>query len=270
MSSVCACKGIRKCASCGTPDASSVIPSSALRCLYCHRCQRVVDEKKFRFEESCAHSEDSIISTDPPFHGLLFFPDFVTEEEEFELLHNIDLSPWKDSQSGRRKQDFGPQVNFKHRKIKMSTFTGLPAYSRFVVERFASSPGLEDFDVIEQGNLEYHSDRGAAVDPHFDDSWLWGRRIVGLSLCSDSFMTFLDLNGRYAIRVPIPRRSLYVMDGSSRNNWLHAICREDVNGRRVCMTFRELAAEFLPGGAQESVGEALRTTAHSFEGVYKL
>ncbi|KAJ3650728.1 hypothetical protein Zmor_016810 [Zophobas morio] len=39
--------------------------------------------------------------------------DFLTTHEEEELMTGIDGLPWDLSQSGRRKQNFGPKCNFQ-------------------------------------------------------------------------------------------------------------------------------------------------------------
>ncbi len=68
---------------------------------------------------------------------------FVTEDEETEIVTFADSFPWKMSQSGRNKQDFGPKVNFKKRKVKIDGFTGLPPFSRNIVARMHESSLLQ-------------------------------------------------------------------------------------------------------------------------------
>ena len=43
-----------------------------------------------------------------PFPGVTLLKDFVTPEEEAEMVRLMDTDPWKPSQSGRRKQVWGP------------------------------------------------------------------------------------------------------------------------------------------------------------------
>lgn len=135
-------------------------------------------------------------------------------------------------------------------------------------------PLLADFHPVEQCNLEYSPKRGSAIDPHLDDSWLWGERLVTLNLLSDTVITLsLDQGwgdmdrGEVRVAVNMPRRSLFVLYGEARHRWKHAIRREHVLGRRVCSTFRELTAEFLHGGEQEKLGSELLDIASSFKGV---
>ncbi len=87
------------------------------------------------------------------------------------------------------------KVNFKKRKISLKYFTGLPDYSRALIERLHSrtreNGGLfKDFYAVELCNLEYLPERGAAIVPHLDDCWLWGERLVLLNFVSATKMTF--------------------------------------------------------------------------------
>ena len=164
-------------------------------------------------------------------------------------------------------QDYGPKVNFKRKKLKMEVFSGLPSFSRTLYDRMRSLDCLQDFVPIEQCNLEYDPDRGSAIDPHFDDFWLWGERLVTLNLKSDSvlYMTS-DYEPGVEVHVPLIRRSLLVLYGDARHKWKHGIQREDIKGTRIAITYRELSQEFQSGGARETDGEDLVRTALSFTG----
>lgn len=165
------------------------------------------------------------------------------------------------SQSGRRKQDYGPKVNFKKRKAKTDSCTGFPPFSKNMVTKALNTPILHDFKIVELAVLEYQKHIEANLDPHFDDFWMWGpryhsqnnlRRIVGVSILSDCVMTFSqqckDAKGKdvlIEIDVVIPRKSLYVMEGKSRYEWKHGIKSECIHERRVSFTLRELSDEFM-------------------------
>lgn len=45
-----------------------------------------------------------------PFPGVTLIEDFVTREEEAEMVQLMDREPWKRSQSGRRKQVGWPRA----------------------------------------------------------------------------------------------------------------------------------------------------------------
>lgn len=158
-------------------------------------------------------------------------------------------------------------MNFKKRKLKQENFTGLPQFSKVLVERMWSMvPALSDFQPVELCNLEYVPARGSSIDPHFDDFWVWGDRLVTLNLLSQSTLTFSDSSYNTEVSVPMPRRSLIIVRGPARYKWKHAIKREDIISRRIAITLRELAPEFCEGGENHSVGSELITRALSFQG----
>ncbi|KAM8975073.1 alpha-ketoglutarate-dependent dioxygenase alkB homolog 4 isoform 2-T2 [Pelodytes ibericus] len=194
------------------------------------------------------------------------------------MVHLMDQEEWRLSQSGRRKQDFGPKVNFKKQKLKVGNFTGLPNFSQVIWQRMEQHAILEGFLPVEQCNLDYNSDRGSAIDSHFDDSWLWGERLVSLNLLSNTVLTMTmdSVNGKspnlelstddVEVAISLPRRSLVVLFSDARHKWKHAIHREHIEHRRVCSTFRELSAEFSAGGKEEKLGQMLLQIALGFQG----
>lgn len=130
------------------------------------------------------------------FPGIKIIENFVTAEEEAELLRGLDEEvPWDTSQSGRRKQNFGPRANFKRRKCKVGPFRGFPAFTRFVQDRFDTVACLQDYKTVEQCAIEYRPETGACIEPHIDDCWIWGERIVQLNLLSDSALTLFPYRG---------------------------------------------------------------------------
>ncbi|XP_032460287.1 alpha-ketoglutarate-dependent dioxygenase alkB homolog 4 isoform X1 [Phocoena sinus] len=231
-----------------------------------------------------------------PFPGVTLIEDFVTPAEEAEMVRLMDRDPWKLSQSGRRKQDYGPKVNFRKQKLKTAGFRGLPSFSREVVRRMGLYPVLEDFRPVEQCNLDYCPERGSAIDPHLDDTWLWGERLVSLNLLSPTVLSMsreapgslllclapsgfpqAPVEGATApgrsvpcreveVAVPLPRRALLVLTRAARHQWKHAIHRRHIGARRVSATFRELSAEFGPSGRQRELGQELLQTSLSFQG----
>ena len=48
---------------------------------------------------------------------------------------------------------------------------------------------------MEQCSLEYNPARGASIDPHIDDCWIWGERIVTVNLLSDCVLTLSPYKG---------------------------------------------------------------------------
>ncbi|XP_006641020.2 alpha-ketoglutarate-dependent dioxygenase alkB homolog 4 [Lepisosteus oculatus] len=258
----CACKGIRSCLICENRNGKLD-----------NRINVQQPRRVFVYEPSsglAVRAEAPGVQESFPFPGVLLWENFVSEAEEQELVSAMDRDAWRDSQSGRRKQDFGPKVNFKKRRVRLGGFSGLPPCSRELVRRMGRAPLLGGFQPVEQCNLDYSPQRGSAIDPHLDDAWLWGERLVTLNLLSPTVLTMSRERagaGGVWVLVPLPRRALLALYGEARHQWEHAVRRQDIRDRRVCVTFRELSAEFLSGGEQENLGSQLLDVALSFQGI---
>lgn len=210
-------------------------------------------------------------------------------------MQGIDEMKWDISQSGRRKQNFGPKTNFKKQKLALGSFNGFPEFSKFIQDKFKNVPLLESFQTIEQCSLEYDPKKGASIDPHIDDCWIWGERVVTVNCLTDSVLTLnlysgdnvkynLNCVDRYSdkllkqfeklknleqfcdvvIRVPMPRLSLIVMYGPPRYQWLHCVLREDIKERRVCVAYREFTPTYLPDGDDFVKGNPVLNISQNF------
>ncbi|XP_076813259.1 alpha-ketoglutarate-dependent dioxygenase alkB homolog 4-like [Clavelina lepadiformis] len=301
---VCGCKGIRSCLLCeNLHDTFPTENTTAYNIKHQKTFQYIPHLKKAVCLSNANHVSGKYVGFE--YLGVEIFENFITEKEEEEICKHIDFSPWKESQSGRRKQDYGPKVNFKKQRVKFSTFDGLPSYIVPVIDRFENYEELHGFKPAEQCNLEYVPERGSQIDPHFDDSWLWGERLVTLNLLSDtclcmttdldSLITLQDLTSAISelkdkktflqlysdllhcsqqtislkdvvVRIPLKRRSVIVLHGNARFKWMHGIQREDITSRRLCCTFRELSPLFIAGGKQSDIGQELLKIAASFKG----
>jgi len=219
--------------------------------LYCHNCQRAFPGG---VPHRCGDASDL-----PGLIGLHLVPQFVTEEEEQRLVSHLDAHAgvfpgWKMSQSGRSKQDFGPQANFKKQKVKLRELPGVP--SCLVGLRDLASQAVEKltgsrFQAVEMSALDYRPSTGSSLDSHIDDTWIWGPRVVGISLLSATLMSF-ERDG-VEILVPLPPRSLFLLSGPARSEWKHGIRAEAIQARRVSVTMRELNPASIDENTMEMV-----------------
>lgn len=280
----CGCKGCRTCLLC--EEQFNISKQDDLQTthsyVYCHYCNKAYPG--WRPDEYKAHPNHSGEPID--YKGVYILENFLTQEEEHDLIEGIDCVPWDLSQSGRRKQNYGPKCNFRKRKLQVGDFRGFPQFSKFVQDKFNSVEILTDFQTIEQCSLEYTNIRGASIDAHVDDCWIWGERIISVNLLSDSVLT-MTMNHKsdkynldcvknyksiltedgsfnetdlayqfnlyrqkvdYIVRVPMPRRSLLVIYGEARYAWEHRILRQDILDRRICLAYREFTPPYLPDG----------------------
>ena len=182
-------------------------------------------------------------------------------------------------------------MNFKRQKLKLGSFCGLPPYSQLLVERMRGLVDtLADFTPVELCNLDYQPERGAHIEAHRDDTWLWGERLVTINLLSSVLLTFTYPHSppppsstphttqppsgspnsstppTSHVHIPLPPRSLVVVQGPARHLWLHSILSRHVISRRVGITLRELSNEFLAGGKAEEMGGLMLEIVRQFKG----
>lgn len=74
-------------------------------------------------------------------------------------------------------------------KLALGNMCGFPLFTKFVQDRLQTVPLLNGFQTIEQCSLEYDRSKGASIDPHIDDCWIWGERVVTLNCLGDSILT---------------------------------------------------------------------------------
>ena len=171
-------------------------------------------------------------------------------------------------------QDFGPKANFKRKKVKLGAFNGFPSYAEFLVKRLPTEHSLSAFTPVELCNLEYTIERGSSIDPHIDDVWLWGDQLVTLNLLDTTILTLSKPPSLEKpveeVQIPLIRRSLLVLSGAARYEWMHAIKRGDIKGRRIAMTFRNLSDEILNDSKNREIINELNVISSCFEGTVVL
>ncbi|KAK6010708.1 hypothetical protein OSTOST_24238 [Ostertagia ostertagi] len=133
-------------------------------------------------------------------------------------MEMIDGIEWVPSQSGRRKQDFGPKVNFKHKKVKVDTFVGMPEYADMLLDkmRAISQEKLGNYVPFEMCNLEYDENRKSAIEMHFDDTWIWGNRLISINLLNGSVMTLANEETQQLCFIWMSRGTLLCMSDEAR------------------------------------------------------
>ena len=182
----------------------------------------------------------------PP--GLRVLEDFLTEEEEKELLRHLDANGgrlWRAStfSGSSHTQSWGYKVDWGARTSRpASEEADIPPWQRFIVERFQRAhPSLAAWKANQCNANEYVRSRGDFLRPHFDDRQFAGDIIVNVSLVSDCVMTFARPNSPVSFRVRLKRRSASIMSRASRWEFTHEIKHEDFCGeRRVSINFRQV------------------------------
>ncbi|MBI4446899.1 MAG: alpha-ketoglutarate-dependent dioxygenase AlkB [Acidobacteria bacterium] len=186
------------------------------------------------------------MATNPPIPGLGYVSDYLTTEEEQELLSVIDVQPWL-SDLKRRVQHYGYRYDYKRRSVDRSMYLGpLPEWA---AELAAGLVG--DGWVTERPDQliinEYLPGQG--ILGHVDCIPCFSDTIVSISLGSSCVMVFTHRRTGVQEPVLLEPRSLVVLKGEARYQWKHGIparktddynARKIARGRRISLTFRKV------------------------------
>jgi len=181
-------------------------------------------------------------------HGLTHIEEFISREEEQDLLVALDNEEWLTSLK-RRVQHYGYKYDYKARYVDSSLYLGsLPEWSSEVLARLHSKEFIpETFDQLIVNEYE----PGQGVSAHIDCVPCFKETIVSLSVGSQAEMVFThkELGKKTILLNP---RSVVILQKDARYNWTHSIPNRKsdlVNGsrvqrsRRVSLTFRQVIKE---------------------------
>ena len=171
--------------------------------------------------------------------GFRYQPDFISPEEERELVDGLARLPFKEFEfqnyvGKRRVVSFGWQYVFDGSGLRKAD--DMPPFLLPLRGRAAAFAGLEA-DALQHVLLtEYRP--GAAIGWHKDRS-VFGET-VGISLLSHCRFRFRRRQGNGWERRSLSAepRSAYLLAGASRSDWEHSI--PEVEALRYSITFRNL------------------------------
>lgn len=182
-------------------------------------------------------------------NGLQLYHDFITPDEQDELLQQIDTHLWLNDLS-RRVQHYGYKYDYKTKRIDSSLYLGgLPTWLMDLAKELLNKQ-IIDFIPDQVIINEYTGNQGIAH--HIDCTPCFEDCIVSISLGGSCIMDFIkNKNSEYPTKISLllPPRTLLIMKGESRYNWYHGIAhrKNDIfNGtsyprtRRVSITFRKV------------------------------
>lgn len=194
---------------------------------------------EFSLEQNVNHDIEVI-------SGLTYIPDYITVDEQKDLVDKIDQQEWS-IRTQRRIQCFGYKYDFKDGSFISSTYLGnLPDWIQPLVNRIASD-GLMQNTPDQVIVNEYQP--GEGIVSHIDCIPCFGSIISILSLGSPCVMDFTHSQTKAEAKLLLQPRSLLVLQGAARYVWQHGIAacdreqyggKEFVRTRRVSLTFREV------------------------------
>lgn len=176
--------------------------------------------------------------------GLIVLENFITKEEELELLKNIYENDWSD-QLKRRVQQYGYKYSYTSRNLSNNDIADeIPEFMSPISDRLKQYFGKLPEQLIIN---EYTPGQG--INPH-TDARVFGDPIISISLGSACEFLFENTNSKYSLY--LKPRTLVVMSGESRSSWKHSIPNKKADidpetnetvkrGTRVSLTFRILA-----------------------------
>jgi len=173
--------------------------------------------------------------------GLAYVPEFVTREEERDILAQVDAGEW-DHEYSRRRQQFGYRYDYKSEHL---TYIGpLPDWLQELAERIARVSYFESTPDQALVN-EYFPGQGIAA--HVDR---FSETVGCISLASGIVLDFTCVDESEKRSLWLEPRSLLVMQGEARHEWRHSIAKRlkdliegqhRLRARRVSLTFRRVS-----------------------------
>lgn len=176
--------------------------------------------------------------------GFSIRADYISPDEERALLAHIDAQEWE-TDWRRRIQQYGLGYAGEHGRAA-TWLRDLPSWLVPLAERVARDAPLESFPENCVIN-EYIPPLG--IGPHRDYG-AFGATIACVSLGSDIVLDLTNPKRELKVPVHVPPRSLWVITGEARTQWLHGIASrltDTISGerrkrtRRVSITYRTAA-----------------------------
>ncbi|XP_016381944.1 alkylated DNA repair protein alkB homolog 8-like isoform X3 [Sinocyclocheilus rhinocerous] len=153
--------------------------------------------------------------------------DFVSPEEELQLLQAVDWTPHTDDVTvqkalkHRRVKHYGYEFRYDNNNIDKDKLLpgGLPAECDALLQRCLADGHIS---VLPDQLTVNQYQSGQGIPPHVDTHSAFEDPILSLSLGAKTVMDFKHPDGR-SVAVVLPERSLLVMKGESRYLWTHGI-----------------------------------------------
>ena len=169
--------------------------------------------------------------------GFRYWPDFLTQAEETDLVRQMETLPFKSFQfhgflGKRRVVSFGWRYDFDERQLQK--VSDMPAFLLPLRERAAALAGLPADSFQHALVTEYTA--GAGIGWHRDKAVF--DEIVGVSFlapCAFRLRRKTD-TGYDRVTVTAAARSAYLLSGPARSEWEHSI--PPVDQLRYSITFR--------------------------------
>ena len=171
--------------------------------------------------------------------GLTLIENFITKEEEEQLLTYIKQNEWSNALK-RRVQHYGYEYNYENRDVG-NPIEAIPNWTEFLMTRMIEKKIITK--PFEQLIINEYTP-GQGISKH-TDAKIFGNTIVSLSLGSPCNMIFRRSTIDANIEINLQPTTLLIMKNDARWKWTHEIpSRKSDNNinrtTRISMTFRYL------------------------------
>ncbi|KAL4592973.1 hypothetical protein LXL04_005982 [Taraxacum kok-saghyz] len=188
--------------------------------------------------------------------GIYLIHDFVSPQEEEQLLAAVDVRPWH-SLAKRRVQHYGYEFRYDIRNVNTQHRLGeLPSFVACILDKIPEFKKLNEAADLSLDQLTVNEyPRGVGLSPHIDTHSAFEGSIYSLSLSGPCIMEFRRYSNKESsnfIRrvVYLPPRSMLLLSEEGRYAWQHYIPHHKVDtvkdtvirrgSRRVSFTFRKV------------------------------
>lgn len=173
--------------------------------------------------------------------GFKLQKDYISREEEAELICHVEQGPWESSYR-RRIQQYGLGYSSEGSEVAQWV-RDFPGWLVPLAERVRVDAPMERFPENCVVN-EYMPPLGIGGHRDYAD---FGNTVACVSLGSDIVMDLTNPSENQRVPIHVPARSLWVITGEARWKWLHGIAERLTDkirgerrerGRRISLTFR--------------------------------
>jgi len=188
--------------------------------------------------------------------GLYTEYDFITPEEETNLINWLEATPWY---NGNRNgphlgKTWGMIVDYKTKRVVMSKDKNnnpipMPPELDFIIEKTdmllkkykldAKLKPNKPFKINEGNTIKYIKSEKHFLNHHVDDRSMSGPFLINLSLRGACKMSFTRMKTKQVVKIRLPPRTLQIITGDIRYNWTHGIANSDLEDDvRISITLR--------------------------------
>jgi alkylated DNA repair dioxygenase AlkB len=180
--------------------------------------------------------------------GLTYIPNYISIDEQNQLLNAIDQQVWslESLESRRRIQQHGYKYEYQNGILVACNYLGsLPEWAERIAQRLYRDRITTK--VLDQVTVNEY-EPGQGLRGHVDCVTCFGDTIITLSLGSSYVMNLMHLETGEMKELLLLQGSLLVLKQEARYGWLHSVSprykdiyqgREVVRSRRISLTFRE-------------------------------